>query len=354
MNPPSLPPPLPGEKKSYAVGMALASLILTAIGFVLNVVLDKKTGASLASTGKVIGAGVALLMVVTGIALAAVALVRMRREQRAKVIGLSFFSLGISAVLIVGVFMEFAKGVKRGMQEAAEKRRITQEIQTSSRELQQEARSSFDPVHGITNVDTSKFDKLNRQMKEASRTLTGEDAIIAQVMSKHLDRIQAQLKAYEAAVKPFLAAGIFDTQKLTDKSQIEEKRQIVRTFLKQNGDLREAVMEAEKSIRADFAKTSVSAQNIEATMEGYHRKAAPQTALTVKIRDCDDKLGNAALGVLDLLENSWGKWKFDAERNKVRFENALDLEAYNGFVREVHQVSQEQLALQKRLVNQQN
>jgi hypothetical protein len=60
-------------------------------------------------------------------------------------------------------------------------------------------------------------------------------------------------------------------------------------------------------------------------------------------------MGGAMLGVLDLLDANWGRWRYNETSGKVRFENASAVTQYNAFMAQIHKAATEQAAAQKRL-----
>ena len=123
--------------------------------------------------------------------------------------------------------------------------------------------------------------------------------------SGYLSRMQTALKKYEATVADLRNAHVLDQNfdSLDKDAVFASRREVVQRFLKANGAIKEAITNAEGSIRADLVKAQVSDTQIEAVMTGYHSSAAPMNVVTLKIRECDDTMGNAMLDALNTLED---------------------------------------------------
>jgi hypothetical protein len=200
-------------------------------------------------------------------------------------------------------------------------------------------------------VDGSSLDRLNRQFRDASKKMSGDDAIIMQAMANHLSRVQTALKAYEPAMKAYIGAEVLNAATLKQKSEIEPRRQIVREFLARNADLTKVIKDSEKSIRTDLAKSGLTPAKVENSMKAFKRSADPRNALTLQIRDCDKRLGDATIGALDLLEIHWNKWKYDPTESQLKFEETKTADEYNSFLDEISTAGDTQVKLQGKLVN---
>ena len=67
------------------------------------------------------------------------------------------------------------------------------------------------------------------------------------------------------------------------------------------------------------------------------------------IRNADTRMMTGMTGVLDLLENNWGKWKSDSEL--VTFEDTALARKYNALIQEIQAAGEAQISAQRKLVN---
>lgn len=349
MNPPPLPPPVPAARRAFAHWAALGSLIAPLVVVLVAVVtaVVNRGPASDRTIGYVLGC-VGTPLILVGLALGICGLGGIPRHGRRGLFGTSLVGLGLNGGLVLfmatALFMAFVK-------RSEERRQAMADLRATSEEMRTRAQQSYDPEEGITNFDSGRLDRLGGEIKNASQKLSGDDARVMEVMGKHVTRMQNGLKKYQAALTAFREAEVLRPSNLKEQSQIEPRREIVRTFLAANAGLKQLIAEAEKTLRADLIRAKVAPAKTEATMRGFNSKAAPRNALTLKIRDCDRRMGDAVLGALDLFDTHWGKWRFEPAANRIDFAQALANDAYNGFLDEINAASREQIELQGKLVN---
>ena len=349
MNPPPLPKP--GNQKSIFQQLALGSLVAPLLAILVSVAVRASSqGAEPLRGVKMLAGGVGALFILVGFALAIVALCGMSRHGPRGILGRSVAGLVVNGAMVAFLLSGFVSGFKDGFGRGLQSRQAVRDIQSASKDLQQGLRESYDPEKGITNLDAGRLDRLTAEMKNASGKMSGNDALIMQAMSSYLAGLQKCLKQYETAVTEFTGGGVLGLENLTDKSQIEPRRAIVHRFLEANATLKQAITNSEQTIRTSLVKAGVPSATIETVIRSFNAKAAPRQSLTVQIRECDRRMGDAALGALDLLEAQWGRWRYAAAANEVTFTDSQDNEAYGEFLTEMNAAAEKQIKLQGLLV----
>jgi hypothetical protein len=86
-------------------------------------------------------------------------------------------------------------------------------------------------------------------------------------------------------------------------------------------------------------------------MAGFDSKFVPRRDLTLLIRECDYRMGQSMLSVLDVLETNWGKWNYNPVTEKIYFDNDDARQAYQQSIAAIKLAGQEQVAAQGKLVN---
>ena len=259
----------------------------------------------------------------------------------------SLIALPVVALLIFVTIFAVRQQQKQMASQAA-----WQDVKSSAGDMRDDLRKNFNPTNGITNVDLAKFDKMRDGLKTVSQNSSGEDARLADVLSAYLDRMQAAVKNYQTASAKLREAHVLDKFDSTDKNQIPARREIVRQFVAANEALKQVITNSEDRIRADLTRENVSNSKVERFMDGFHSSAAPKNAISIKIRQCDDRIGAAMLEALEALESDWGHWKSDSTTDRLRFEHSATLNTYNTDLASIKAAGEEQLKLQTRLVNQ--
>jgi hypothetical protein len=125
----------------------------------------------------------------------------------------------------------------------------------------------------------------------------------------------------------------------------------VQQFLGANRALTQIITNAENSIHDGLVKARVSNTQIQNFMAGYHSSATPINGLTLRIRQCDDRIGAALLGALNTLESSSGHWKYNSAIEQIAFDDSMTRSAYNESVNALNAAAADQLKFQNELVN---
>ena len=291
--------------------------------------------------------GVVGILLLGGVGLAIAALSGIPRHGPRGILGKS-----IAGLVLNGVFLcLFAVGVLAGLNRGVKSRQATEDIHKATRDLQADIRHSFDSEHGITNIDPSKLDRLQSELTNAARNLSGDDALIMKAMAAHTARMQTALRKYEAVANELKSAEVLRANNLTNKTQFAPRREIVSRFLAANDQLKQVIETGEQDLENDLVRLRVAPNKAEATLAGYRSKAGPRNVLIRQIRDCDQRVGQSMIGMLDVLEAQWTNWDLDPATQKIRFQNAAARTAYNKYFEEIQAASTEQIKTQEKLVN---
>jgi hypothetical protein len=291
--------------------------------------------------------GVCLMLIVAGFAMGIVGLCGVKQHGSRGILGKSIAGLVINGLLLFFFVVGFMAGLGKGIKS----RQFTRDLKTTAQELKANAKNTYNPKNGITNMDVNGVDRLRAQLNDAAQNLSGDDALVAQAMSLHVARMESAMKVYQAAMAELNAGRVLSLENLSDKQQIASRRGLVRNFISANDNLENVISNAERNLQADLTRLQVGPAKVDAALAGYRSKAVPRTALVMEIRTCDDRLGQAMLAMLDLLETNWGKWNYNSTAKTVRFEDQEAQHSYQQFLTTIRRAGQEQVQAQGQLVN---
>ncbi len=346
------PPPIPksANRKSFPQQAALASLLAPLLAMLVTFASHAVTQSSQPRprAALLITGVVCALLILAGFVLAILALCAIPKHGSTGILGRGIAGLLLNGLMVGLAALAFAGGVTRGMKS----RQATQDLKDTVEDMQTSLRESYDPEQGMTNLGAGvdQLGRLGNQMQEASQNFSGHDAVIMQTMALYLKRLQVVAKKYEVAGENFQAGAVLNVGTLTNKSQIEPRREVVRQLLTANAELKNAILGSEKNLRTELAKARVPEEQIENVIKGFKRTAAPKHALIRQIRECDERIGDAALGALDLFETQWSKWHYDSAANELTFETDAANESYGVFLDTINTASEEQVTLQGQLL----
>lgn len=349
MNPPSLhtPPPLPSGKsfaRPAVIFSILAPLLAILFGVILRIIAVN--GVVLPPLGLILVGFVIFGLGIVGLGLAIAGLCNIPRHGARGIL-----SGGILGVVLNGILLLFFVGAFIvGLNRRAKATQFSQNLQNTERELQTSVQKSYNRKTGITNIDIKGIERIRNQLDRGAQTLSGDDALIARAMSKFAAGMEEAAQKYQSAKNELDAAHVLDLQSLINEQQIASRREIIQRFMSANSELASAFSNAVDTVRANLASLHVSPGEANAALAGFESRWKTRAPLVLKIRDCDNRIGQGMLGILNLLDQNWGKWSYDSNRKLLTFEDTDARVAYKQFLAQIESAGQEQIRTQGELI----
>jgi hypothetical protein len=327
--------------------MARLSLWLPIIAAVLSVgvmnALKGETGAIVALV-TLATAGVFVIMIVTSIVLGAIALAGMPRNGSEGILGRSLWGIGLSLVLL-GFF---GVGLLRGVMTS----QATRTMHEATLQMQADMKKDIDTGRGISaDRQEARLNDLKASMDSAAQGTSGDAALLAQAGSAYLSRIQATMKDYASAANGLRNPPVLDMNGVTQRSQLQARKELVKKFMAENEKLRAFAVNSEQIFNEEMIRVSVPEAERQSGLDAFRKSSAGKHDLQMKIRDDDHEMGVAMLAMLDLLDENWGKWTYNPDRKKVLFNNDATLDQYITYRDEITAAGQEQKKFQSQLVS---
>jgi hypothetical protein len=343
------PPPIPSsarKKPSFPRQAATASLVAPALVVFVRIATVGLHDAENPSTpGPLLIDVVCGGLILIGALLGMVALIGISQDGPKGILGKGIAGLAINGILILIFIANLSIGYQKKLQSRAA---ALDKVRSAEADVRSSNRKSFDPKMGFTNTDAGKLDQLSSALNDASQNLTGDDALISQAMAAHIARLHGAVTNYQAAALELRTAEVLNHFSSTNKGQFAARREVVERFLRSNAAFAQAITNSENNILADLTKSHVSAVHIKSVIDNFHSTATPINAVSIRIRQCDDRQGTAILAALNLLESEWYKWSVD-KTGRLRFDDRMDLEVYNKALQDMHDAGADQLKLQQQL-----
>ena len=189
-----------------------------------------------------------------------------------------------------------------------------------------------------------------REMTRASPVTTSEDALAARALSNYLAKIRAQVRDHEAAFLRLQEQKALSWN-IHERTDIERDRQIIRDFLTTNARLADTLQNGEGFIRAELDTAKVPAAVRESALALYAKTEGPLLPLQMRVRHCDQVIGESALAVLDLLDFNWGTWQRDDATGQLDFANTVTLAAFKDYVGKIASAATERKDAEEELSN---
>jgi len=308
-----------------------------------------ESGAGAALWGGLAVRGVAGLVIVVGLIFGFIALSAVPKYGRQGLLWRPIRGIVLSA----GLIAYLGAGFVGAWGDAIQNHKTALAMHEASKEMQADMKKSVEEGQGIKMEDAQpKIEKMKTALDEASKTGSGETAVTARAMSSYLGKLQDLMKDYSTAADALRNPPVLEMDGVRGREQLEAKKEIVQKFLAANEKITAFVMNGEKIFKAELAKAQAPEQVIESAVKGYHRTAAERNDLLIRIRETDQRIGNAMLGMLDVLETNLSGWKFNPEKKKVIFagNGGEALEKYNRLFKDMQNAAAEQKQLQMQLV----
>ncbi len=193
---------------------------------------------------------------------------------------------------------------------------------------------------------------MQQSLEAASQGASGDTATVAKAGGAYLQRLQPLMKDYAEAAKSLKEPPVLNLSGVERREQLRAKKALVQKFLATNEKLAAFSANPENPFREELEKASVPAKTVEASLVGFRKSIASRSELAVQIRNDDLRIGNALLGMLDLLDANWGRWSYNTQRQKTIFQDDAALDKYISYREEMEAATKEQKRLQMQVVNQ--
>ena len=343
------PPPLPSSVRSaepsafacQAANACLAApLLIFGLSFCLSTITQNHRDAS--SRPLLLGFSfVAAVILFVGVIAGILAIVLAKAGQRSSVVaraGCGLLLMGLLAAIAVPNFV-------RARTLALQNKQALSELHTAAADFRAQT------VASLTNAEggTVNARHLQWSLKRAAERSSGETAALLRGSQAFVTRLQSCQHAYEQAAGELIAAKVLAASTLQQRARIKDRKALVQNFLDANDAFKSLLLQSESNYRKDLAALEVSPAQTEAAMAGFRKSFGVQRPLLVNIREADDRMGRAMLGVLDLFDSQWGQWRYDNSTSVVRFQDRTALGQYMALMAEIKQARTDQAAAQKSL-----
>lgn len=345
----SLPPPLPAHvsEKSHGsfprIGATLclaAPIFFVAFAKIVDII-SKQHSAQDMRWLVLGGGGLCALSIAVGSILGFVAMLLAQPGERRVVFGRAGVGLLLSALFMAIAVPSFVRARSR----AIEQKEAMQEVKTALKDFQRDS-ADASQEEGAP-IDSAK---LQRAFGAAAEKSSGDQARALKAAQTYMSRLQACRTALDQASLDLKQARVLYTGNLTDKHQIEERRQLVQNLLNANDALRKCFENAPTLFREALVKEGVSSEGVQTAVGGFIRTSNPRLPLILEVRTASDHRCRGMLGALSVLDANWNRWRYDKQTSVLRFDDTPALQQYNRFLQDINKATADEAAASERLV----
>jgi hypothetical protein len=249
----------------------------------------------------------------------------------------------IGLVLIVGIVTGISVFVKQQVVKREEMAKI------EKRAAEERVKMADSIRDGNVADGNAALGRIKDQLGQSASHLSGADAAAARGMANYLGKVQGNLQTYGAEMNKLMQAKVLSFN-IQDRATIEQHRQLIRDFLAANNNLIETLQHGEDLLRAELDAEKVPAFTRDQTLRGYEKSQVELRPLQMRVRKCDQTLGESALAVLDLLDQNWGKWERNEASGRLRFQDNATLASFNDLIKKIQTAAADQEKAQQEML----
>ena len=312
-----------------ATASLLSPLLILGLGEGLKHAGGKLQGQNLALATLAVG-GVSCLLMVTGLILGILSLLLMRPGGRTSIVVRSLLGLTATGVMVAMAVPNYLQVRARVQSQLS----AIKSVQSAFKDLREPSAIAMTNQNGpLTNLNHSAQTRVSRAEQTAAtpaQPAPGDYSLVMKAGEAYVLRMQVILTNYQSAQDAMIAVQVLATSNLTNRIMIAEREMIVQRFEACNAAWKDFLSHGEDNFRAEMVARHVSEAGMASALTGFEKSPTIQgRPLMEEILTQDDRASEATLGVLGLLDASWGHWHYATNSPHLHFENRALLDQYN-------------------------
>lgn len=210
----------------------------------------------------------------------------------------------------------------------------------------QDAEPNFTDI--LSNLRTRQ-----KRMQRIAETGHGDVVLVARASARFLERECTTIEDCSSAFEPVRNGHLLDMAHVQQPEELARRKAAVRDFVAAYWQWKAFSASAEKDYRDELEKTGVSMAQLEGALQALHTNMGRVNQWLSQIGAANGRWADAELTALDLLATNWGKWTYDEDTRKVRFDEEIKAETFNRLVREVNESRRAALQARQQALDQQ-
>jgi hypothetical protein len=208
------------------------------------------------------------------------------------------------------------------------------------------------PALVSTNKPSAEQEKeLEKFLEKAAKEYTGDAGLASKGVGGFLRRAAVLQKDYDEKMQALIHPPVTSMAGVANREDIQARRTNVVAFFEASKRLKEFVKNSDSLLQDELKKQNVPAEMVDQILAN-NREQAPTRETLLKLWTTDQRMVAAMLGMLDALDQNWGKWHYDAASHSINFESPDTLKYYNFYLSELQSSTAEATGLQSQLMAQ--
>jgi hypothetical protein len=159
-------------------------------------------------------------------------------------------------------------------------------------------------------------------------TAPADDPVVAKATASCVQKMMSLAASYTSAERALQRPPVLDMSMITKREQVLARKDLVKKFLAANEKLEALTANGEEVFRKELALAHCSPEKTEATADAYAHSIQDRKIVLLKLRNADERRATAMLGILDVMDASFGQWKYDQEAKRLLFTDGGALHNY--------------------------
>jgi hypothetical protein len=170
----------------------------------------------------------------------------------------------------------------------------------------------------------------------------------ARALAGYLNKLRGQIREHDATFQRLKEGNVLAWD-IKTRADLEKSQRLVRDFLTTNQQLTDTIQYGADLVRADLNTANVPPAVRDSALALYEKTQAPLVPLQLRVRRCDQALGESIQAVLNLLDSNWDEWHRDAATGRLDFQNFAALGNFKDATARIASAMQEQEDAQRAL-----
>lgn len=180
---------------------------------------------------------------------------------------------------------------------------------------------------GTADVSAEDLNKAAYTMRKASMKLEGDEAAGMRSSATLMSEFAQRNQQFKAVIDRFATLGGLDPASIRSQEDIQQRLDLARQFLVLNESFATHVKNTPRRFRELLLKEGVEQRKL-ARAESEFANGF-KLRLQIKLREVEQRFGEAATDYLAVLDQEWGQWRVDAASGQVVFDDDSAIPRFN-------------------------
>lgn len=192
--------------------------------------------------------------------------------------------------------------------------------------------------------------RLTAQAASAEQEMNAKVTLLQAVSQEFGLKMKELAKKYESSWAALTNPPVLDMAAVKSLEELKVREEKVGQFVADSKALLDIADHGTELYEQELLKHDLPRRLREASVKGFAQSFSNSTSRTLlAMRHADVRRGEGILKVVNLLEETWGRWEYVPATRKLQFRDEAQAAAYNLALKEFNQASEDTLGLQRQM-----